>query len=468
MAFWKQTGRKKEQVLVSLGDGENTFLPPFQINDSEASYSRNLDSQKYPALATRPARSTYSTLLGDVNALGQRNNQYLHVATSNTWQYWNPATTAYVTVATGLSDVEGMFGEFNTGTNKYTLYMNSTQKKIWDGTSTASNLGTTDTPFASIFTVHKGRVYAATGNQIKYCALNLPGDWSKANDAGTISVTNAKGTITGIIEYNDQVIVFTELSMHELHGTGPLNYSLIDIEGGIGCISNKSLCKVNGRLYLAWYDGIYEYNGSSPVKISHEMNAYFKDLNLNYKTTIAAEGVGDFLYVSIPYGASATGPNLILKFDTIRKKWYPETGSYSFFTRIQNTLYGMDSTGQSWNMRSTAVTDAGATISWNWVSKLFNEGAIRQKKTVNDMYLVADLSTNSTSFTVSYSTNTSDNNSSSFTQLASLSGAADVQDTRVIIPLTGLQNTNWYRLRMDGSGPATVHYLEKDVSVRRR
>jgi hypothetical protein len=465
--MWKQPNLKAETVLQSLGDGENSGLPPFQIGDSEATYSRNTDSREYPAFASRPARSTFTTALGNINGLGQRNNQYLHVLTSNSWKYWNPATTAFVDITTGLSNAEGEIGEFNTGVAKYSILMNSTQKKIWDGTSTATELGTTDTPYTNMFAVLKGRIYALTGRLIKYCALNLPNNWSKANDSGSITITQALGDGTGICEFNDVIIVFTEHSMHELHGTGPSNYVLIDVEGGIGCISHKSIAKVNNRLYWAWYDGIYEYDGSSPRKVSHQMDHYFDNLNTAYKTSIATDGVGDFLYVSIPY-VSGTGNNIVLKYDTRRNKWYPETGNIPYLQKIQNTLYGVDSTGQTWNMRSTAVTDAGTAISWEWISKPFNDGAIKQKKTVEDLYVVADLSTNSTSFTVSYSTHTSNNDSSSFTTLTSLSGSADAQNTRVQVPLTGLQNTNWYRLRLNGSGPAVVHYLEKDVSTKRR
>jgi hypothetical protein len=62
--------------------------------------------------------------------------------------------------------------------------------------------------------------------------------------------------------------------MHELFGSSPSNFELVDVEGEIGCFSRKSLVKCNKKLFWYWTDGIYEYNGSSPVKISQPVDDY--------------------------------------------------------------------------------------------------------------------------------------------------------------------------------------------------
>jgi hypothetical protein len=114
------------------------------------------------------------------------------------------------------------------------------------------------------------------------------------------------------------------------------------------------------------------------------------------------------------------------------------------------------------------TTDGGTAISWEFITKPFNEGAIGEKKSVSDMYVVAEVSTGSTAFTLGYSTNVENNDSSSFTSLLSLSGSSNTQNQRINVPLNQLHDVGWYRLRFAGSGPATVHYLQKNVRVKSR
>lgn len=470
MVYWKDLKYKTKELLTTFGDGINVGVPPLQIKKTEATYLRNMDSRKYPAASVRPPRSTYgATLSTSVNAIGQRNNAILHTADGNTWKYWNVGTTTYIPITTGLtSTAKGEFGEFVTGTNRFTFFMNSTQKLIWDGASTALVLGDGSTPFTNLFTVHKGRIYALKGATVSYCALNATTDWTTANDAGSISLSKAKGDGTGIYEYNDHVIVFTEYSMHELFGSGPNNYELVDVEGEIGCISDRSLVKANRRLYWLWYDGVYEYNGSTPEKISQPVDDYIKGINFTYKTKCVAGTIGDFLYLSIPYGAIQN--NLILKFDTRLRKWYVEDGAFTDFVTIGNVLYGVDTAGVLWNMRDTSATegfDSATPIPWSFITKPFNYSP-QDRQTLSEMYLVADMTTSSTGFTVGFSTNINNNDSTTFSQIASLTASTNTQNTRIQVPSSDLQNTYAYRLRFAGTGYCTIHNLQENLRVKTR
>ena len=44
MAEWNFLRYKKKEVINTLGDGINTGAPPFQIEDGEHTYGRNMDS----------------------------------------------------------------------------------------------------------------------------------------------------------------------------------------------------------------------------------------------------------------------------------------------------------------------------------------------------------------------------------------------------------------------------------------
>jgi hypothetical protein len=478
-AFWKPVQTEQKITQNAFGDGINTGVPSFEIADNETMYSRNMDSWNYPAASARPGRNTAAGALDTTsitNGLGQRNNDDLHAVSERVWEYWDFSSSAFTVLTTSLSagNTQANIQEFNTADDRYTILMNSTQKYYWLGSGTTIlNLGTTDTPNSSIFTIHKGRIYIAKRDYIKFCALNLPNDWTTANDAGTIVITHGKGDITGLVEYNDHVIAFTEYSMHELYGTGPSNYNLVDVEGEIGCISDRSITKVGNRLYWMWHDGIYQYNGSVPRKISEPVREYIKNIDMTRKTYIVGASWGDYLYFSIPYGTTTVRNNLILKYDTRLNLWFIEEGEFVDFVTIGNILYGVDKFGVIWNMRNETLNmDSSQNIAWEFITKPFTEQSLEGKKTITDMYLLADIDANSTSFVVGYSTNSSNNDSSSFTTLAELTNSSNTSSdpylTRMQVPFNQLQNIDWYRLRFSGSNHATIHSLQKNMRIKRR
>ena len=223
-------------------------------------------------------------------------------------------------------------------------------------------------------------------------------------------------------------------------------------------------------MYWVWFDGVYEYDGASPVKISDAVNEYIQNITPAHKTKIVSGSIGDFLYIAIPYNSTVN--NLVLKFDTRLRKWYVEDGAFVDFVTIGNVLYGVDSAGQIWNMRNTSATegvDSATPISWSMITKPFNENAVAEQKAVTEMSLVVDRSISSTSFTIGYSTNVENNDSTSFTTIVSdVPASSNIRKTRVQLPLPALQNVDWYRLRIAGTGQATVHSLQKNLRIKPR
>jgi hypothetical protein len=475
MAQWRAPSYKYQTETKSLGDGVNTGVPPFDISESELTYARNLGSQDYPAISTRYGRTFYSATMPSLSAnasgFGERANTQLHFTDGNTWKYWSTSLTSFVSLETSLTaGAEAAFSDFVAGANRYTLMMNAQELKYWDGVAaSASNLGDASTPKTNIFTVHKGRIYAAKGSVLYYSALNLINDWTTPNDAGSISITQAKGNIIALVEYNDKVIAFTEYGMHELFGTGPSNYELIDVEGEIGCYSRKSVVKANKNLYWYWLDGIYEYNGSSPVKISTPVDEYLKLIPYANREKVICGSVGDYLYVSVPY--SSNNNDLVLKFDTRLGKWYVDTGSFDYFTKMGNVLYGLDSTGGVVNMRDTSSkTDNGTAISYDLITKPFTNKFVSQNATLSDIWFLISAQTNAT-INISYSTSSTGIDASLFKNIARTSDfdfSGLGQQVRIQVPTTDLQNVPFYRLRVDGTGDVKIHRMEKQFRAKRR
>lgn len=469
---WKPVDFKTNQIISNMGDGINTFYPPFDIADSEATYLRNVSSRNYPALSVRPGRAKFATALTTPNGLGQRANTYLHVVDGTTWKYWNGSS--YTNVATGLTNATAEFEDFATGSSRYTVMSNGTERKAWDGSSVTD---LTNAPTSKIFASHLQRLFWARDNDVVYSAGGDITDYSTPNDAGSFDVTNAKGNITSIIPFDSKLVVFSEYSMHRLYGSEPSNFQLVDIEGNIGCISDRSAVICNKRLYWIWYDGVYEDSGSGPLKVSEPyfingqnsngvtggVTEYIKNIKFSLKDKIVAGSYGDYLYIAIPYGASATTNNLLLVFDTKLRKWYVETGAFVDFITFGNYLYGVDSTGQIWDMVN-GTDDAGTAISWEYITKTFTDGAISQKKVVSNLWITCDLPSGSTLEV--YTSQTVDN--SDFVLLHTFTANSDEQNTRIVLPVTKLQNIDWYRLKFAGTGPCKIHFVEKIIRIKAR
>lgn len=454
MAQWRPVNFKVAPIVYELGDGVNTGLTPFSIKDSEATDMSNLSGRGYPSLRTRQGRELV-TQITTPNAISQRGNADIHVLDGTVWKYWNG--TAWVNVKTGLADAKATIKDFARGTDRYTVLMNGTDRFAWNGTADTE---LTDAPLSSMFTVHKGRIYAALDNDIKFCALNDITDWSTANDAGTIDVTYAMGNITAITEYNDHVIVFTEFSMHELYGDGPDTYDLINVEGRVGCVSNNSLVVCNKRLYWLWHDGVYEYGGGSIKKISNAVKTYIDSVSDGYKSISAAGAWNEYLYLSIATNG-ATENNTLLVYDTDKGKWYVESGEFIGFTTIGNVIYGVTKDGDILNIR-TGNDDDGTPIEWYHISKAFNDNALNYKA-LQDIEIVYETTGE---LNIGYSTSAS---STSFTTLAETTDfITDGQKHRGLILAHQMQNVEWYRLKLWGTGQATVDFVQRNVVVQRK
>lgn len=468
MAQWQPTKYERKQIINQFGDGINTGVPPFNLKESELTYVSDMGSQDYPAISSRYGRTLFSnsvnfTALTTPNGIGERNNSQLHAVDGTVWKYWTGS--AWSQLSNALSSTEAKIRDFATGTARYTIMMNSTQMLYWSGSGAVSTLGDANTPFTKIFTIHKGRIYASSNNTIKYCALNLINDWTTANDSGSITITNARGNITGLTEYNDKVIAFTEYGMHELYGDDPTNFELVDIEGEVGCISDRSIIKCNQKLYWAWIDGIYEYNGASPLKISTPVDSYIKNISYSNRAKVCSGSIGDFLYISIPNNANSN--NMLLVYDTVNKKWFTEVASISDFVTIQNALYGVNSLGAINNMRSTNYNDNSSAISWELITKPFNAGSVSQKKTLSDISLIYNGEASAT-MSIGYNTSVSSTNFTELARTSDFTMDATEQNKKLLIPSTDLQNVDWFKLQIKGSGKTTIHSLETNYRVKRR
>jgi hypothetical protein len=350
----------------------------------------------------------------------------------------------------------------------------------WDGgaATTAINISSdTNMPMTKMFAVHKGRIYMLSDNDVGFCGLNNSTDWTTASDAGTIDITRSVGVGTAIYAYADHVIVWSANSMHELWGSGPDTYELTDVVGDIGCIDQKTVCEVNGKLFWLDFSGVYLYTGGKPQKISNNVRKWIDGINWTYKNLCCASGRDDKLYMSIPY--NSTSLNTILVYDTAKDTWTIQDGNFNHFTNISDTLYASETTsGKTWDMESTSKTgyDNSTAINWSFETGAFGNPTSNATKAVNTMdrmFITHEGSSTNGSLNVSYTTNAATTNG--FTSLIPSSDIAASSDSaidsetkiyRKIIPGGTLFETDWHKLKFAGTGYVTVHSFQENMTVR--
>ena len=469
VAFAKPPKYQTKILNNSFGDGVNTFLSPFEIKDSELTDMRNMNGDFYPALTVRPARAVYSSSLTSPHAIGNRSNVLLYAVDGINLEEWNTGTSNYVIRAASTTGDLGLskIFEFNQPDVKNTITCSTVAAYYWDGSVSAIIPDFPKTRFACSY---RDRVYALIDRKIQHSANRDHTDWTDIDEAGYVTIANQMGVVSGICAYADTVLAFTDQSIHALYGTQPEDYQLVDVTLETGAVEERTIKECRGVLYFLDYKNVYRYTGGKPSAIGDMIKTYIDRINWTYKHTIAAGAIGDKYFLSVPLD-TATVPNALLEYNTKIGKWFVHTGNFIDFTPIQDNLYGLTSTGGVYTMESTKAQDPDGAIAWYMITKPFWDNSVEFKKALHSMWTVYNIASGGI-LRLEYSTNVDD---TTFNTLASSTNAvpdftldSTHHNDRILVPLTRLQNVDWYRLKMSGEGLGKIFYVQRNIRIRGR
>tara|TARA_R100001082_G_scaffold15208_1_gene7797 strand:+ start:241 stop:2157 length:1917 start_codon:yes stop_codon:yes gene_type:complete len=99
----------------------------------------------------------------------------------------------------------------------------------------------------------KNHLVYAKGRNIIFSAPLTHTDFTSANGAGTIDVG---GTITGLIVFREQLMIFTASSISRLTGDHREAFSLQPVTGDIGCTEDDSIQEIGGDIMFLSPDGL--------------------------------------------------------------------------------------------------------------------------------------------------------------------------------------------------------------------
>lgn len=488
MALWQskpkvqvKTGNNTEPI--TLDGGVNRHGAIFNIGKNEAWDCKNTTSKIKGVLSVKPSDTAKVTGLyggikpfSDTVALLGLNSYTTNVGASigvdfinilcqdpdNAAKYYvvryNPSTGIPYPIEYPLTaDRESTIMSVQTATEDYTIVCNT--QGVYEMHSGAYT-EITNAPKTPIYTYDDNRLFALKGNKLSWCDPSDITNWT-TGESGNIIITEMRGGGSAIITMNDAVYCFSGKSLHILYGDDTGNYTLSNTID-VGCVGFRAVAKYKDSIYFVDFDGLKVYNAGQVSIVSKKINYWLNQIKIadSFSTSIYSYAVlginGDYLYLS--FETSVFGTNNItfeINLETgVIHKW---DEGYKGFTKVGQRFYGLKSTGLY-----EIGTKNNHTSSWEYLTGMNFEGF--NKQIVSSIPILLDLPIGST-LKVAFNTNP---NTPSWKDIYTFAPSANVQRVIVNIPITDLNNVDWYQLKFYGTGPCTIHYIGTDERVRIR
>lgn len=345
---------------------------------------------------------------------------------------------------------------FKTETEKYTIYA-LTDGDIFETHGSTFNI-LVDAPSTLLYTVDDYRLYALKYNTLYCCDPTDVTNWT-TGDSDQILISDMIGLGTALIAFNDVVVAFSDQTMHFFYGDDTSNFS----QGQSlphGCVGLNALAKTEDTLYFLDFGKLKMYRGGVVTDISEKISYWLKDMNTTKigDYHMAVVGINDrYVYLSIPYGES-TANNMTFEYDTKTGIWQVWDEGFSHFVKFGNKFYGAKTTG------IYEIGNATTLSTTSWYHETPMEFVGFNKQILTSLPILVDLPIGST-LKLAYNTNA---NVPSWTDLFTFTPNANVQNQLIYVPLSVLNNVDYYQLKFYGTGPCSIHYVGDDGRVRVR
>lgn len=271
LPYLQDVHTKSNNQINYLAGGISNVYPAQAIQDDECQDMYNMCLDKYPAIRTRIGRTMVKNpgLKGDtIKYFGVAGIHYLFYIQGTQLKDMNGTIIAngitgtkfnHVYYADGNQEYMILYGEDVTPTRHKLPLSSLNTPEIVPLPEDVSNF--------EYMCYHKNRMMASVGNMLYFSALQNPMDWTSSENSREDRVPNCN-QITGLVSFDDKLIVFSEENMHLYYGSNVVagqtdSYTCVTLDNSIGCY-DQCTCKVHNS-YLYWLFGrsVYEYDGST-------------------------------------------------------------------------------------------------------------------------------------------------------------------------------------------------------------
>ena len=490
---------KSVNQINYLAGGINNIYPPQNIQDDECQDMHNMCLDSYPAIRTRIGRTMMKNpgLKGDtIKYFGVAGVKYLFYIQGTQLKDMQGTVIAngitgtkfnHVYYADGNSEYMILYGEGVTPTrHKLPLSTVNTPEIV--------PLPTDVTSFEHMC-YHKNRMMASVGNMLYFSSLQNPMDWSSTENSREDRVPNCN-QITGLVSFDDKLIVFSEKNMHLYYGSNVISgqtdsYTCVSLDNNIGCYDQSTIKVHNSYLYWLYGRSIYEYDGSTIRNIEKAtsnngmtggVKAYIDGITINEAKNVSVAGSEDKVYFWFP------DYKFFLIFDQRLRKWTKELqgeededelyytmicDSYADlnFSQTPNPVYALTANGVIYELtggrkdglkyirtygKDEFIDEEGLTITKNipfyLKTKEFKNGVLSRKKSLSAIWFNYDLDG-----TVDLKIITDDGKE---TIKENVLPNGKNKTVSVLIP-NDMQNVNSYTFELYGKGDLTIYGMER-------
>jgi hypothetical protein len=272
---------------------------PFLLTPQELQLSQNVHFYENGAWTKRSGYAKRFTndiagapIMTGMYELTKRNGTKTFVMSTSALYEGAQGDASPTAIAGGLTFTTGANGEnlmsFITFNNK-AIGANGIED-LWQFDGTTASVLAGSPPICPIITSYQNIVFIA-GNATYPYRLYFSNDGNETVWTGTdyIDIGDLTSPITGLAILFGKLYIFTLKAIYELRGYDRDTFVVDEVTLSIGCVSHKSIVKVDNNL-IFWSDrGIYSFDGINVHYLSENAQVTISELNYSRVSKIVAE-----------------------------------------------------------------------------------------------------------------------------------------------------------------------------------
>jgi len=188
----------------------------------------------------------------------------LFFSTGSGWtQVSDNATYSSAGVTIGGSGKVRMLKYDFDGTEKLMLVDSTGKPFRFDGTTFEQLTSlSADTSGSSFIVNFKNHIVLGNGKKIIFSAPYEDDDFTIANGGGIINVAD---TITGLIVFREQLIIFSENSINVINGNSVADFTMQPVSRDLGCVAADTIQEIGGDIIFLGPDGLRLFSATDRI-----------------------------------------------------------------------------------------------------------------------------------------------------------------------------------------------------------
>jgi len=149
------------------------------------------------------------------------------------------------------------------GTEKIMLVDGTGKPFRFDGTTFEQLTSlSSDLSGASHIVNFKNHIFIANGKNVIFSAPYDDDDFTAASGGGIINIGD---TVTGLIVFRDQLIIFSENKIHRLAGGSIADFQMQPVSRDLGCVAEDTIQEIGGDIIFLGPDGLRLFSATDRV-----------------------------------------------------------------------------------------------------------------------------------------------------------------------------------------------------------